>query len=65
MVAWTAKHALMLETIWPLPCEVSVPAGGRELESAGNLDSVYQERRGSRTLFQDDNRRCLAAERHI
>lgn len=25
MVAWTAKQALMLEMIWPLPWEVSVP----------------------------------------
>lgn len=34
MVAWTAKQALMLEMIWPLPCEVSVPATAA-LESAG------------------------------
>jgi hypothetical protein len=56
----------MLETIWPLPCEVSVPAmeteGQRGAVSSGS--SNWKGRRGSRTLFQDDNRRCLAPERH-
>ena len=38
IVACTAKQALMLEMIWPLPCEVSVPA---RAESAGDGPSVY------------------------
>ncbi len=74
MVAWTAKQALMLEMIWPLPCEVSVPATA-ELESAGGglwLVRGFSGRRWKRckegllrTLFQDDNRRGLAAKRHV
>ncbi len=42
MVACTAKQALMLEMIWPLPWEVSVPArGGWFGVSAGDVGGVY------------------------
>lgn len=34
IVAWTARQALMLEMIWPLPWEVSVPGGGRQSHAA-------------------------------
>ena len=50
MVAWTAKQALMLEMIWPLPCDVSVPVGVASVSRpASQLAAGCQQQQGGKT----------------
>jgi len=56
----------MLEIIWPLPWDVSVP--GRvecQYEAQTQRRAAGEGMEGFLTLFQDDNSGCLASERHI
>ena len=58
MVAWTAVHALMLEMIWFLPCDWSVPVlFSKSIHRRGGFFRVL-------TFSEDDDGRRLAAERH-
>ena len=73
MVAWTARQALMLEMIWPLPWEVSVPAKEKHsCQPDAPLNNLCLPARGSfwrwgssLTFLEDDDGGRLPSERHV